>query len=242
MRFRILGSGSGYPELGKHHSAYYIETANQRFLFDCGEGTSQQLLRYELADNEIDAIIISHFHPDHVAGIFMVLQMFYLRKRTKKLWLFVPEKKEAFLDILNFFYSFPKRFTYEIQMEETAEVGLFFQELKSYHTSHLLTYKDFIMDEKLPNEMKSYSLLITGQNQKLFISSDILSIKEIPFAEINADIYILDGMHPNADEIIDFLKNETAKVILSHGLSPELEEKIKNREIELADETKMYCL
>ena len=81
MRYQILGSASGNPELGLHHSAYYIHTSQNRYLFDCGEGTAQQLLAQNLADEELDAIVISHYHPDHVVGIFMVLQMFYLRQR-----------------------------------------------------------------------------------------------------------------------------------------------------------------
>lgn len=242
MIFRILGSASGYPELGKHHSAYYIETEGQRFLFDCGEGTSQQLIKYDIADNEIDAIIISHYHPDHVAGLFMVLQMFYLRNRTEDLSVFLPENKQFFLKIMDFLYSFPKRFTYKIRWEETENVQAFFPVLTSYPSTHLLSYQEFIKKEELINKMKAFSLLITEKSKKLFISSDIQSLLSIPFHEINADLYVLDGIHPEADEIITFWQANKYHLILSHGLSDILNKEKNNREFELADETKIYYL
>jgi len=241
MKYRILGSASGYPELGKHHSAYYIETSKNRFLFDCGEGTSQQLLRYKLADDEIDAIVISHYHADHVAGLFLVLQMFYLRKRRKKLILFLPEKKEKMLEIMNLFYSFPKRFTYGIEWLETKSVNSYFNELSVFPSSHLKTYQEFIEKNGFSNEMTAFSLLISENNKKLFISSDIHDLSTIPADKLQADSYILDGMHPPAEEILSFIE-KYGNVILSHGLSLELENKIKNKEIELANETKIYYL
>ncbi|MBC8384908.1 MAG: MBL fold metallo-hydrolase, partial [Candidatus Cloacimonetes bacterium] len=78
MNIRILGSASGLPTPGKNHSAVYVHSNDSNILFDCGEGTAKQLLRYKLDHNHLDAIVISHFHPDHISGLYMVLQMLYL--------------------------------------------------------------------------------------------------------------------------------------------------------------------
>ncbi|HCX72326.1 MAG TPA: hypothetical protein DHM37_01275 [Candidatus Cloacimonas sp.] len=98
IKLHILGSASALPELNKHHAAIMVSYSNQNQLWDAGEGVSEQILKYGYDKNFIDDILITHFHPDHISGIFMLLQMLYLQGRTKKLRIFIPED-------INFFQS-----------------------------------------------------------------------------------------------------------------------------------------
>ncbi|RLC80247.1 MAG: hypothetical protein DRJ03_22065 [Chloroflexi bacterium] len=50
-------------EAHKHHTAYIIEDGKQRVLFDFGETWAQEPLP------NVDAIWISHAHPDHIGGL-----------------------------------------------------------------------------------------------------------------------------------------------------------------------------
>ena len=124
MEFTIFGSGSGLPVLDKGLSSIYVNYQGKKLLFDCGEGSSYHLLRHELCQNEIDAIIISHYHPDHVSGLLMLIQMFYLKKRSKELQVFLPERVADFEAILQFHYTFKQRWPFELilhPMEELPE-------------------------------------------------------------------------------------------------------------------------
>lgn len=65
MRFASLGSGS-------RGNATVIEAGVTRVLIDCGFGPrnlTQRLARLGLAPGDIDAILVTHEHSDHVAGI-----------------------------------------------------------------------------------------------------------------------------------------------------------------------------
>ena len=55
-----------------------------RLLFDCGEGTQQQLLR-SVGLPELDAIFITHYHLDHWLGLLGMLKTFDLRGRERPL-------------------------------------------------------------------------------------------------------------------------------------------------------------
>ena len=50
----------------------------ERILFDCGEGTQQQLLR-SVGLPDVDAIFITHFHLDHWLGLIGMVKTFDLR-------------------------------------------------------------------------------------------------------------------------------------------------------------------
>ncbi len=63
-----IGIWGGYPNKNEATSAFLIEQDGFRCLVDCGSGVLAAVQNYtKLSD--LDAVIISHYHPDHVADI-----------------------------------------------------------------------------------------------------------------------------------------------------------------------------
>ena len=75
MKLTILGSGTYQPELERHSSAYLIETANSKICFDFGRGAVDQLLKIGLQVNQLDAVFITHWHPDHISDLLPLLHI-----------------------------------------------------------------------------------------------------------------------------------------------------------------------
>jgi ribonuclease BN (tRNA processing enzyme) len=69
MRLTVAGSAASYAGAGQACSSYLIETAETRVLLDCGNGSLANLARVTdpLA---LDAIFITHRHPDHFLDLF----------------------------------------------------------------------------------------------------------------------------------------------------------------------------
>ena len=83
MKITFLGTGTstGVPETGctcpvctsrdprdsRLRTSVLIETNNNRILLDCGPDFRQQMLREDV--RRIDAILLTHGHTDHVAGL-----------------------------------------------------------------------------------------------------------------------------------------------------------------------------
>jgi ribonuclease BN (tRNA processing enzyme) len=67
-------------------AAYLVEAPEATFLLDCGATTLMALKRQELNADALDAVILSHLHGDHFAGLpFLFLEYLYNRKRTRPL-------------------------------------------------------------------------------------------------------------------------------------------------------------
>lgn len=92
MRFASLGSGS-------QGNALIVDAGDTRLLLDCGfstRATIEKLSRLEIAAEDITAILVTHEHSDHVAGVFRLASRFgipvYLTHGT---YVAVPRGKTA---------------------------------------------------------------------------------------------------------------------------------------------------
>ena len=81
----ILGSSNAVPSLN-HENTHLVIVGNERtILVDC---VSNPIVRLEQAGidfNDLTDIVITHFHPDHVSGMPLLLMDMWLMGRTKPL-------------------------------------------------------------------------------------------------------------------------------------------------------------
>lgn len=78
MRLTVLGGCGAWPGAGQACSGYLIEYDGFRLLLDLGYATVPRLLQYATADS-IDAVFVSHGHPDHCADLNPLLRARALR-------------------------------------------------------------------------------------------------------------------------------------------------------------------
>ncbi len=68
----VLGS-SAMPTRQRFTSAYALTVAGKLFLLDCGAPVSGLLFQYGFDPIDVQAIFLSHWHMDHVAGLGLFL-------------------------------------------------------------------------------------------------------------------------------------------------------------------------
>src|ERR1700757_3687604 len=128
MKFEvtILGSSSATPIFNRNPSSQALNINEHFYLVDCGEGTQQQMLRFDVKPGRIDHIFISHLHGDHYLGLVGLLSSLALHGRKKPLYLFCPEPLKEIIDI-QFKYSDTEigyEIVYRFTDAEKAEVIL----------------------------------------------------------------------------------------------------------------------
>ena len=101
MKFEvtILGSSSATPIYNRNPSSQALNINERLYLIDCGEGTQQQMLRYDVKASRIDHIFISHLHGDHYLGLVGLLSSLHLNGRIKPLKLYCPELLKEIIDL-----------------------------------------------------------------------------------------------------------------------------------------------
>ncbi|WHY78916.1 MBL fold metallo-hydrolase [Neobacillus sp. WH10] len=68
MKLTVIGFWGGYPKQNGASSGYLLEHEGFHLLIDCGSGVLSKLQNI-IKPEELDAAIISHYHPDHIADI-----------------------------------------------------------------------------------------------------------------------------------------------------------------------------
>lgn len=69
MEVVLLGTGTATPSLARNASGIAVRCHGHTLLIDMGPGTLRRLCEAELDTKDVDAILITHFHPDHVSDL-----------------------------------------------------------------------------------------------------------------------------------------------------------------------------
>jgi len=89
LTVRLLGTSASRPTVERNVSAIAVVREGETLLFDCGEGTQRQMMRYGTSF-ALDDIFFTHFHADHLLGLIGLLRTMALQGRTAPLRLWGP--------------------------------------------------------------------------------------------------------------------------------------------------------
>jgi len=87
----FVGTSGGVPSPERGMPAIAVKYESDLLLFDCGEGTQRQLMRFKVGYGSVDAIFISHPHLDHYLGLYGYLETLRLSSASPRpLSIFAP--------------------------------------------------------------------------------------------------------------------------------------------------------
>lgn len=100
LRVTFLGTGGSLPTPNRNPSGIMVNREGELMLFDCGEGTQQQMMRSKTGMMALSSIFITHFHADHILGIPGLVQTLSFHGRTEPLTIYGPHWVEEFTKLL----------------------------------------------------------------------------------------------------------------------------------------------
>ncbi len=89
LSVRFLGTSASRPTVERNVSSIAIVREGDTFLFDCGEGTQRQMMRYGVSFT-LEDIFLTHLHADHMLGVVGLIRTMALQGRTEPLRLWGP--------------------------------------------------------------------------------------------------------------------------------------------------------
>ncbi|WP_347552289.1 MBL fold metallo-hydrolase [Pseudalkalibacillus hwajinpoensis] len=173
MKVTILGPWGGYPKAGEASAGYLVQHDRCNLLIDCGSGVLSQLQHY-LRVEDLDGVVISHYHPDHIADTGV---LYHGR--------LIQSKINAELPVLPI-YSHP--------YDEAAFQSLDhkpYTEARSYREEDQLEIGPFtITFLKTKHPVTCYAMRITDGEHVMVFTADSSYIKEFETFSKGADLLI----------------------------------------------------
>jgi len=217
-KLTILGTGTNQLELHRMASSVLIQLGKLNILYDMGRGISQRLVELKLKQDDIEHIIISHFHPDHISDIIPYIQAAIcsgIDPRTKELNFYGPKGLKSILTkLLDIASSSWQKQTYKINIHEITNQKIIIQD------------KEFISQPLPPVE--NHGLKFTHHGKTIAITGDsYFHQNEINFLKYT-DIAIIDSGHISDEEIVQLAQDTQVKQIYCSHQYRDIDSKIIN--------------
>jgi len=95
MQFRFVGCGDAFGSGGRNNTCFHVLGKGVNFLIDCGATSLPALKRQGVSRDDIELVLITHFHGDHFGGLPFLLLEAQFARRTRPLVIAGPEGIEA---------------------------------------------------------------------------------------------------------------------------------------------------
>ena len=232
---KCFGVGDGVPNVDRSHSSYFYNFSDVGVLIDCGEPVSRSLKASEVSFDAIDRLIISHLHSDHFAGVFMLLQSFWLEQRRKDLVVHLPEDSIAPLQqMLRAAYLFEELLPFKIQFQplRTAEpIKSTAVTVTPHPTTHLDRLKQKFQP-KYPGGYEAFCFLLEAGDKRVAHSCDLGAPEDLaPLLAQPVDLLVCEASHFEPQALFDYLsKHRLKRLALVHISRGNWEQRDKIRE------------
>jgi ribonuclease Z len=163
-RVVTLGTAAAVPDEEHANTHLALEGEWGFFLIDCADSPIVRMRRANLAHERLRGLIITHFHPDHVCGVPILLMNIWLLGRTEPLPVYgLPSVLERFETMMDLFYwqEWPDLFSvsYQAVSEEVGALVLEDEEFRitSAPVEHLVPTIGLRIENRRSGGVVAYS-------------------------------------------------------------------------------------
>ncbi len=97
LSLTFLGTSAARPTIERNVSSLALQRDGETLLFDAGEGTQRQMMKYGTSF-ALNDIFFTHFHADHFLGVIGLVRTLGLQGRTDALRMFGPRGGKRVLE------------------------------------------------------------------------------------------------------------------------------------------------
>ncbi|NPA76927.1 MAG: ribonuclease Z [Candidatus Diapherotrites archaeon] len=148
MRITVLGTSASAPTTERGLPAVLLEYLGEGFLFDVGEGTQRQFMRFGRSFMRVTNIFISHYHGDHVFGLPGLLSTMALYGRSRPVHVWAPERQVVYVE--RFLRSLVPNLPFPVEFHPAAPGELFSTgdySVRAYSLDHTVDTLAYVFEE-----------------------------------------------------------------------------------------------
>jgi ribonuclease BN (tRNA processing enzyme) len=210
----LLGTGTCQIEFERRASSVLLELDDTYILFDCGHGVVQRLLDAGVQHNQVDHVVLSHFHPDHVSDLIPFLHAGAWSRqnpRSSDIHVYGPAGVQSLIDgfVRIFGIDAFQQSSYSLVVHQVTE-GFFGIGFQNFEFLSLPPAGNHGL--RFTYNGKTYAL--TGDSH--FHAEEVEFLKGI-------DLAVIDSGHLEDEEIVELAVASQARMIVCSHLYREID-------------------
>ncbi|WP_366653582.1 MBL fold metallo-hydrolase [Fodinicurvata sp. EGI_FJ10296] len=140
MELTLLGTGCPVVSTTRYGPAQLVRHAGRSLLIDCGSGVTQRLVAAGCPGRDLDAIVLTHLHSDHLVDLYQLIISSWHQGRERPQRIFGPAGTRAHVEGLMALWAPERqlRITHE-QRPSTAALDIEVTEIDADWTMHWAT-------------------------------------------------------------------------------------------------------
>ncbi|WP_049928122.1 ribonuclease Z [Halopiger goleimassiliensis] len=137
LRVTFLGTAGAVPTTERNPSGIFVSRAGEQLLFDAGEGTQRQMMRFGTGFS-VSHLFVTHLHGDHVLGIPGLLQTMDFNDREEPLAIHAPRgTRRQLKSLVN---ALDNRPSFPVRISEVGDGDVAYRadeyEVRTFETDH----------------------------------------------------------------------------------------------------------
>ncbi|MGN6641630.1 MAG: MBL fold metallo-hydrolase [Verrucomicrobiota bacterium] len=231
-----FGVGDGWSCADRNHASFLYRLGQTSILIDCGEPVDRTLKASGLSYDSVNAIFLSHLHSDHIGGLFMLMQGFWLAGRRKELPLHLPgaaiKPLRAMLDAAMLFSELLPFKLKLLPMKSGKSTAVQKVKVTPFPTSHLDGFRARFR-KKYSNDFAAFCFLIEAGKLRIGHSADLGKTKDLdPLLAQPLDLLVCELSHFEPQEMFAYLSGrQIGQIVFVHLSSAQWENLAKLRRL-----------
>ena len=173
MLLTLLGTGCPKVDHKRFGPSNLVSTKKTNILIDCGSGVTQRLEEIKISTADIDALVLTHLHSDHVVDFYQLIISSWHSYRTKSWKIYGPKGTKKFLNKI--MDAWKEERNLRIQYEARSSIDAFKLDIVEFGVSGKIKINDIVLEyfkvDHLPVKY-AYGFNFYNNKKKLTISGD----------------------------------------------------------------------
>ncbi len=191
MKITFLGTGTCHQQPDRSTTAIDCDGWGTHFLIDAGSGTLRRAREVETNLDTIEAVFLTHFHPDHLADLIPLIQMYkynFPQPRTRTLHIFGPAGlTRTFWELVRLMFpGAAENLPFKVELHEIGNSLIEFGKISVM--ARLVTHSD---------HLKCLGYRFSAKNQSFAFTGDSGVCPALSELGKGVDLYIMECNNPS---------------------------------------------
>jgi len=191
MQLTLLGTGCPVVSTERYGPAQIVRLDDITILVDCGSGVTQRLVAAGSSGREIDAVLLTHLHSDHIVDLFQLVLSSWHQGRDRPQRIYGPPGTQRYVDGLMDLWrpELEQRIAHE-RRPSTAALEVEVVEIGEGQVLSLrgLSASAFEVDHKPVRH--AFGFVFTAAGRRLVVSGDTRPCESLAAAAKGADLLL----------------------------------------------------